>query len=139
MEGKRPVWLWALVGTSLAAAFFVLLHLIDDLSQAGAGTFNQIVIGVTSGLLAIVWLFAITLSLRQERAGYAVVLVLGILGAYLAFDHTAGLSPSIAAVAQTSGAFFAWVLLGVGAASVLAIGLAGYGLVASGSGRGQEA
>lgn len=139
MERKKPAWLWALVTTSLAAAFFVLLHLIDDLSQAGAGTFNQVVIGVTSGLLALVWLFAITLSLRQERAGYTVVLVLGILGAYLALDHTAGLSPSVAAVAETSGVFFAWVLLGVGAASVLAILLAGYGLAQGWSSRGQEA
>ncbi|MDX1534018.1 MAG: hypothetical protein R3291_00155 [Thermoplasmata archaeon] len=120
--------MWILVASSLAAAFFVLLHLIDDLSQEGTGSFNQIVIAVTSGLLAIVWLFAITLSLRQERAGYAVVLVLGILGAYLALDHTAGLSPSLAVIAETSGPFFAWVLVGVGAASILATLLAGYGL-----------
>ncbi len=139
LETKRPVWWWALVVTTIAAAFFVLLHLIDDLSQEGEGTFTQVVIAVTSGLLAVTWLLAISLSLRQERAGYGVVLVLGFLGAYIALDHTVGWSPSVAAIAQTSGLFFAWVVVGAGIASVLATLFAGYGLVRDRSSWGQEA
>jgi hypothetical protein len=139
VERKKPIWLWALVVTSFVAAFFALLHLIDDLSRAGTGTISQVVIGVTTGLLALVWLLAITLSLRQEPGGYVVVLILGLLGMYLAFDHIAGLSPSVAEIVQTSGIFFAWVLVNVGAASVLAILLASYGLVRGQASRRQEA
>ncbi|MFQ5552860.1 MAG: hypothetical protein ACE5EW_03990 [Thermoplasmata archaeon] len=139
LEREKPFWWWALVATSFVAAFFVLLHLIDDFSRGDSDIFNQIVIGVTSGLLSIVWLMAIALSVRQEPAGYAVVIVLGFLGAYIAFDHTGGFGPSLMAIEEGSGLFFAWVVLGAGAASILAILLAGYGLVRGRSRVGQEA
>ena len=139
MEGRKPAWLWALVLTAIAAAFFVLLHLIDDFSREGTGIFTQVVIAVTSGLLAVTWLFAISLSIRRELAGYGVVMVLGFQGAYVALDHTTGLSPSVATIAQTSGVFFAWVVVGAGIPSGLAILLAGFGLVRDRSSGGQEA
>ncbi|MEE8199466.1 MAG: hypothetical protein V3R46_03075 [Thermoplasmata archaeon] len=139
MEARKPAWLWALVLSSIAAAFFVLLHLIDDFSREGAGISTQVAIAATSGLLAVTWLLAISLSIRQEPVGYGVVLVLGFLGAYLALDHAVGLSPSVAAIAQTSGVFFAWVIVGVGTVSVLAALLAGYGLVRDRSSRGPDA
>lgn len=129
MERKNPIWLWALVVSSLAAALFVLLHLIDDLSQPGVGTLNQVVIGVTSGLLAIVWLFTIGLSLRREPAGYTLVIVLSVLGAFVAFEHLAGAGSSVSAIAQTSGVLFAVIVVGAGIASLLAIVLASYGLL----------
>ncbi len=139
MEARKPAWLWALVLTAIAAAFFVLLHLIDDFSLEGTAPITQGAIAVTFGLLAVTWLFAITLSIRREPAGYGVVLVLGFLGAYLALDHAVGLSPSVAEIAQTSGVFFAWVIVGGGAVSLLAALLAGYGLVRGRPSRGEDA
>ncbi|MFQ5986880.1 MAG: hypothetical protein ACE5KQ_05935 [Thermoplasmata archaeon] len=139
LERKKPIWLWTLVATTLVAAFFVLLHLTDDFTRGGSDTLNQVVIGVTSGLLGIVWLMAIALSVRQEPAGYAVVMFLGFLGAYIAFEHTAGVGPSLTAIADTSGIFFAWVVLAAGVASILAILFAGYGLLRDRPRVGQEA
>lgn len=131
--------MWVLVATSLVAAFFALLHLYDDFAREGSNTLNQIVIGVTALLLSLVWLMAIALSARQEPTGYAVVLILGFLGAYIAFDHVVGVGPSLAAIADMSGIFFAWVVLAAGVASVLVMPLAGYGLLRYRAGVGQEA
>ncbi|MEE9163642.1 MAG: hypothetical protein V3U17_02455 [Thermoplasmata archaeon] len=139
MERGKPIWLSALVATALVAAFFVLLHLIDDFTRGGSDILNQVVIGLTSGLLGIVWLMAIGLSVRQEPGGFAVVMFLGFLGGYIAFDHTAGVGSSLTAIADASGIFFAWVVLAAGVASILAILFAGYGLLRGRSRVGQEA
>jgi hypothetical protein len=137
-EGK-PVWLWVLVATSLVAASFVLLHLYDDFAREGSNTLNQVVIGVTALLLSLVWLMAIALSARQEPTGYAVVLILGFLGTFIAFDHMVGVGPPLTVIAEVSGIFFAGVVMAAGVASVLAILLAGYGLLRYRAGVGQEA
>ncbi|MEE9592417.1 MAG: hypothetical protein V3W28_02415 [Thermoplasmata archaeon] len=139
MQEGKPVWLWVLVATSLVAAFFVLLHLYDDFAREGSNTLNQIVIGVTALLLSLVWLMAIALSARQEPTGYAVVLILGFLGAFIAFDHLVGVGPSLTAIEETSGILFVGVVLAAGVASVLAILLSGYGLLRYRAGVGQEA
>ncbi len=118
--GEKPRWVRGLAGSSFVAAFLVLLHLTDDLARAAFAGLNEVV--ATAGLFVIVlWLLGILLSARQSRVGYALLLIFSLFGTIIALLHTTGVQPSITDIAQTSGVFFAWVVLAAGIVSIVAL------------------
>ncbi|MEE8232281.1 MAG: hypothetical protein V3R46_03070 [Thermoplasmata archaeon] len=130
--GEKPRWVRGLAGSSLVAAFFVLLHLTDDFARDAFVGLSEVV--ATASLFAIVlWLFGIVLSARQSRVGYALLLIFSLFGTIIALLHTTGIQPSIADIAQTSGVFFAWVVLATGIVSIVALILSARALMGGGT------
>lgn len=128
---EKPRWVRGLAGSFFVAAFFVLLHLTDDLAQGGFAGLNEVL--ATASLFVIaVWLLGIVLSARQSRVGYALLLIFSLFGTIIAVLHTTGVQPSITDIAQTSGVFFAWVVLVVGIASIVALILSARALMRGG-------
>ena len=107
----------SLTVSSLIVAVLFTVHLahdfiygIDAMTQAGTFTFL---------LIMIVSLYG-TLELAGRRSGYAIMLLLGILGMGLPVLHIVG-GPRSAA----RGFFFVWTLLALGAAGVFSAVVAG--------------
>ena len=126
-----------MVGSSVLAVFFVLLHLTDDLVHGELGGLTNI--GATATVfLVVVWLGGIALSAKQRRGGYATILGLSAFGTVAALLHTTGVRASVTDIAQTSGIFFAWVVLAAGIFSLSALLLSGYALVLGGKPRAEE-
>ncbi len=117
---EKPPWVRGLAGSSFVAAFFVLLHLTDDLAQGRFAGLNEVV-ATASLFVMVVWLVGIVLSARQSRVGYALLLIFSLFGTIIALVHTTGVQPSITEIAQTSGVFLAWVVLVAGIASIVAL------------------
>ena len=128
---EKPRWVRGLAGSSFVAAFFVLLHLTDDLARGGFAGLNEVV-ATASLFVIVIWLLGIVLSARQSRVGYALLLIFSLFGTIAALFHTTGVQPSITDIAQTSGVFFAWVVLVAGIASIIALILSARALMGSG-------
>ncbi len=128
---EKPRWVRGLAGSSFVAALLVLLHLTDDLARGAFAGLNEVV--ATASLFVIVlWLLGIVLSARQSRVGYALLLIFSLFGTIIALLHTTGVQPSITDIAQTSGVFFAWVVLVTGIASIVALILSARALMGGG-------
>ncbi len=129
--GEKPRWVRGLAGSSFVAAFLVLLHLTDDLARDAFAGLDEVV--ATASLFAIVlWLLGIFLSARQSRVGYALLLIFSLFGTIIALLHTTGVQPSITDIAETSGVFFAWVVLAAGIVSIVALILSARALMGGG-------
>ncbi len=128
---EKPRWVRGLAGISFAAVFFVLLHLTDDLARGGFAGLNEVV-ATASLFVMVAWLLGIFLSVRQSRVGYALLLIFSLFGTIVALFHTTGVQPSITDIAQTSGVFFAWVVLVAGIVSIIALILSARALMGGG-------
>lgn len=115
-----------LTTASVLTILFLTLHLADDIVRG----FEP---GRPSNLLAVpiavIWLYG-TLVLAGRRAGYVIILLGSLLGAFVPFIHfKAAAGVAGGRIANSSGAFFfVWTLLAIGVCAVFSAILSAHGL-----------
>ncbi len=116
-----------LMGSTLLTAFFLTLHVADDIAR-GMDT-----IGLHSLIAMLVlglWLYG-TLVLSGRRWGYILQLLLAIIGLGVVIIHLRGAHMGQIAV-SSGGVLFVWVLFLLGATSFLSMLLCLHGLLTLG-------
>ena len=115
-----------LTGTTLLTAFFLTLHVSDDIAR-GMDT-----IGLHSLIPMLVfglWLYG-TLVLSGRRWGYVLQLLVAIVGLGVVIIHLKGAHMGQIAVSN-GGVLFVWTLFVIGTTSSLSILLCVHGLLDS--------
>lgn len=126
MSTRHP----SLTIASLAGALLFTVHLAHDFihgldRMSRPETFTYL-------LIMVVWLYG-TLELSGRRAGYAIMLIAGVLATALPVLHTVGGERSGA-----RGFFWVWTLLALGATGVFAVAISTRELTASFRARGAK-
>jgi hypothetical protein len=113
--------------TSLLSILFFTFHLTDDIVRGfEPGGLNNLIGGV---LILVVWLYG-TLVLAERRAGYAILLLGGLLSLGVPILHMKGKGVGVASgIANSSGGFFfVWTLIALGVTGLFSVILSAHGL-----------
>ncbi len=113
-----------LTGTTLLTAFFLTLHLADDIAR-GMDTIGLHTL--TAILVLGLWLYG-TLVLSGRWPGYILQLLLAILGMGVVVIHLKGAHIGQIAV-SSGGVLFVWVLFVLGTTSFMSMLLCVQGLL----------
>jgi hypothetical protein len=111
---------------SLLSILFFTFHHADDVvrGMAPGGLSNLVPV-----IFLAVWLYGTTLVLAERRSGYAVVLVLSLLGSGIPVLHMTGSGLAGNRLADSGGAFFfVWTLIALGVTTLFSVILSARGL-----------
>jgi len=112
---------------SLLSILFLSLHLTDDILRNQAGS-AQGVASLVVVLILVVWLYG-TLALAEQRSGYVIKLVGSLVASLPGVLHLVGVGDvPVSQIATSSGAFFVWVVVALGATAIFSLVLSVYGL-----------
>ena len=100
------------VRMSLLAIFFITLHYTDDVIRKVRGMDQGGIAVLIAVLMLVVWLFAILL-LTERKSGYIISLVISLLNSLIPLGHLTGMAGEATPgeIANSSGPFFAWVVI----------------------------
>lgn len=113
-----------LTGTTLLTAFFLTLHVADDIAR-GMDTIG--LHSLPAMLVLGLWLYG-TLVLSGRRSGYILQLLLALLGLGVVIIHLRGTRMGQIAV-SSGGVVFVWGLFVIGTASFMSMLLCLHGLL----------
>ncbi len=118
--------------TSLLSIFLMTLHSTDDVLRNEFGSLQGPGTAVLV-LILIVWLYGISLVLREKKAGYIISLVISLFFSFVALAHITGDGDvPLSQIAATTGPFFVWVVIALGVTSISSLVLSIYGLRGAG-------
>jgi hypothetical protein len=121
--------------SSLLAILFMTFHVVDDIlrNQNGMGHGGAQVLAMV--LILIVWLYG-TLVLAERRSGYIINLLASLLSSYVAVAHMTGVGDVVVGeIAESSGPFFVWAVIGLGVTAIFSLILSARALFAPQKGK----
>ncbi len=125
-----------LTATSLLSIFLMTLHSTDEVLRNEFGSLQGLVTAALV-LILIVWLYGISLVLRERRGGYIISLVISLYISSIALAHMTGDGDvSLSQIAAATGPFFVWVVIALGVTSISSLVLSIYGLRGAGRASG---
>ncbi len=125
-----------LAATSLLSIFLMTLHSTDDVLRNEFGGLQGLVVAALV-LILIVWLYGISLVLRERKGGYIISLVISLFFSFIALAHITGDGDvPLSQIAATTGPFFVWVVIALGVTSISSLVLSIYGLRGAGRASG---
>lgn len=115
---------------SLLAIFFTTLHYTDDVIRKVRGMDQGGIAVLIAVLMLVVWLCAILL-LSERKSGYIISLIASLLNSLIPLGHLTGMAGEATPgeIANSSGPFFAWVVLALALTVFPSLVLSAYLLV----------
>ena len=115
--------------TSLLAILFMTFHYTDDVLRKSSGTDKPGFVALIPVLILVIWLYGILL-LPERRAGYIIGLLGSLMASFIAFGHLTGITGDffIGEIAEATGAFFVWAVIGLGVTAFSSLIFSAYGL-----------
>jgi hypothetical protein len=115
--------------TSMLAILFMTFHYADDVLRKSSGMDKPGFSGIIAVLILVVWLYGILL-LPERRSGYIIGLLGSLMASFIAFGHLTGIAGDvfIGEIADSTGAFFVWAVIGLGVTAFSSLVFSAYGL-----------
>ena len=115
--------------TALLSILFLSLHFTDDVLRKASGMGVPGFSGLFVTLVLVAWLYAL-LRLEGKKSGYIIGLLGSLMASFIAFGHLTGITGDffIGEIAEATGAFFVWAVIGLGVTAFSSLIFSAYGL-----------
>jgi hypothetical protein len=119
----------AYLRTSLLTILFMTFHYADDVLRKSSGMDKPGFSALMAVLILVIWLYGI-LMLRERRSGYIIGLLGSLMASFIAVGHLTGIVGDvfIGEIADATGAFFVWAVIGLGVTAFTSLIFSAYGL-----------
>lgn len=104
-------------------------HYTDDVLRLSSGMDKPGITALVPVLILVIWLYGI-LMLRERRSGYIIGVLGSLMASFIAFGHLTGIAGDvfITQIADATGPFFVWAVIGLGVTGFSALIFSAYGL-----------